>query len=653
MPHVSTHRLRILAPFLSAALLLLVLLPATIFYYKFVAAGLSQFIKNGLDNPIARRFAFSLLLREVLPIYLLTTLTAWVGTWVWGGLPWSLGRDWAKAWRGRQAFGLSLAALLWIHICLWWRVPTALWVFPGLARIPFGLLFTLLTLATLAPVAGWLWLKKIGFARCTVTLAGWLALWSCLAQVPFWARRPAQPGAGVHKPVQILIIGLDGLRPDVAYRQGLGEFKGLHFPNAYTPIPATRLCYSVLWGGDPAHFSVGHALPSMEEMEGHVSYELLDALKEKGLKARFYIDDGGTIGLSGRTEEFDEVLMPARGWENFVNSNLAVHLPLYATWLDALRVFPTTTPWSPVDASLRAALAHGQGADLVMFHSCLVHQPMFLDRSELNQLPRWWTLSPADLRPYMAWWQAPQGKDETYDARRDPFGAYAIRVANILSAWKAIWNGLDADPQYQAATRIFLSDHGERFYHATEKIRLQGSHGFDLDPWTLRVPLVIASPSIQPGKAPETAVSLMEIRDILWAWNQDQAPISARSFGHLPLAPVRYHTLDTEFLRPTQIKYRETDAKQIIDGSVMLKNGGWILRYTKNAEERGKDVSLAEAVEDRLTIWKPLKDGGAHMLIFRGLEFEEEAIVDEATFQEAKTRIEKVFFHEWKRVTPK
>ena len=652
MSHPALHRLRILAPILAALTLLLVLLPATFFYYKFVAAGLSQFVKNGLDNPTARQFAAALMLREVIPIYGLTSLIAWLATWLWGRSPWALGRDWAHGWKGRQAFGLSLAALVWIHLCLWWRVPTALWVFPGLARIPFFLLFPLLVLATLGPVAMWLWVRKVGLGRSVTALGGWVILWSLLAQVPFWAQRPAPSVADSTAPVKILVVGLDGLRPDVAYQRGLQDFQGLHFPNAYTPLPATRLCYSVLWGGDPAHYSVGHALPSFDEVDGRVNYELLDAMRAKGMKVRFYIDDGGTIGLSGRTAEFDEVLMPARGWENFVNSNLAVHLPLYATWLDALRVFPTTTPWSPVDASLRAALAHGRGADVVMFHSCLVHQPMFLDRAELGQIPRWWTLSPADLRPYMAWWQAPLDRDDQFDLRRDPLGAYAIRIGTILGAWKGIWKDLESDPAYRSATRIFLSDHGERFYHATEKIRLQGTHGFDLDPWTLRVPLVITGPGVPQGQGTTTAVSLMEIRDALWSWTSKNEPITGSSFGHLPFAPVRYHTLDTEFLRPSEIKYRQTDTKEIIEGSVMLKDGGWILRYGKTAEERGQDVSLAEAVKDRLTIWKPLKDGGGHKLVFDGLTLMEESTVDEATFQKAKRRIEKLFLRDWKQ-TPR
>ena len=79
--------------------------------------------------------------------------------------------------------------------------------------------------------------------------------------------------------------------------------------------------------------------------------------------------------------------MPARGWENFVNSNLGVRVPLFAAWLDMLRVFPTTNPWTEPAAGLHQALEQGRGADWVIYHSCLAHQPIFLTRGELGEMP--------------------------------------------------------------------------------------------------------------------------------------------------------------------------------------------------------------------------------------------------------------------------
>jgi hypothetical protein len=626
----------------------LALLLAGVLFYRFEAAGLSKFLSQGIASPAARSFAMGILLREILPIYGLSGFAVWTAAWLWGRLPWGLGSEWGRTWTGKEAFLITLAGLTWIHLCLWWKVPTALWVIPVLSKVPFWLLFPGLLLIWSVPLLRWLHRRDIGPGRVLGTSLGWVLAWTCLAAVPFWARRTPAPAPHGSAPVKLLVLGVDGLRPDVAEPRGLQQFDGLHFPNVYTPVPNTRLCYSILWGGDPAHYSVGHALPSLEELKGNIHYDLLLALKAKGLKARFYIDDGGTIGLSGRTDYFDEVLMPARGWENFVNTNLAVHVPLYASWLDALRVFPTTTPWSSVEAGLLAAVEHGRGADVVMYHSCIVHQPLFLSRVELGEIDRWWTLSPGDMRPFMAWWQAPLDKDDQFDSRRDPLKFYGIRVGKVLAAWSKIWRQLESDPDYKAATRVFLSDHGERFYHASEHIRLMGSHGFDLDPWTLRVPFVLAGPGIPTAQGTDQAVSLLELRDAMWNWAVEGTPISPQSFGRWPMAPSRYNTLSTDFFRASEIQYRQTDTKEIVERGAILSDGLWLLGYKKSAEERGKDVSLAEADKNRLTIWKPLKNGGGHKLVFTGLDLVEESLVDEETFHAAKLRIEKTFFHNWK-----
>ncbi len=647
MPNAEHSRFRILSPFLAAALFLAGLLLAMAGYYRWVAAGMSSFVKLGMSGSNSLRFAGILLTREILPIYALTAYATWLLTLGWCSL-WRPGKSsWLRAWSGWQSFTLTLGGLAWIHICLWWQVPTALWLLPGLARVPFWVLLPALGLAVVLPIL--IWLRRNGLAtwRSGIITLGLLGIWSLLAQVPSWCSRPMPTRPDGQPSTQFVLVGLDGLRPDTARMSGLSDFSGTHFPNAYTPLPATRLCWSLLWGGDPGHYSVGHVLPSVDEFTGAVPYTLLDTFRERGIKARFYIDDGGTIGLAGRASNFDDLLMPARGWENFVNSNLAVHLPLYASWLDALRVFPATTPWTRVEASLRAALEHGRGANVVMFHSCLIHQPMFLDRDELAHIPRWWTLSPQDLRPFMAWTQIPVGEEYRYDPRRDPYGIYSIRANHILQAWKGIWNGLSSDPNYKDAVRVFFSDHGERFYHVTPEIRLQGVHGFDLNPWELRVPLVVNGPGPWPAQGTDNAVSLLEIRDAMAAWAVDKKTTRPESFGIYPFAPIRYHTLSTDFLRPSDIKYREITPEGIAVAGRLFPDGIWAMQYDRPASERSKDVSVAEGNKSRLTVYKPLINGGAHKMTYDGLNMIGEVIIPEPEFQAAKQRIENEFLRPW------
>lgn len=634
-------RFRLLAPLLAALLVLVLSILGAWIHFIGPSVGLTGFIRNGLDNPAAQSFAKSLLFREVFPLYLGAGLVYWILSLGWGA--W-FDRAWGRNWTFKAAFGLTLAAFLWVHLVLWWRVPSALWVIPGLGHLPFALGLGLLLLVAVGPLTAWA--ARIWKRRAWFVVPGWLLLWTLLAQAPLLLGRRVTPHPRGDRPVQALLLGVDGLRPDEATSQGLGSWSGSRYPNAYTMIPATRLFYSLLWGGDPLAYSVGHALPSEGELNGHLRYTLLETYKARGLKARFYIDDGGTIGLAGRALKlFDEAAMPAAGWENFVNSNLAVHLPFYASWLDALRVFPSTNPWSSLDAGLRATLERGRGADLVMFHTCHLHQPVFLTRAELRDLPRWWTLRPLDLRPVPGLPVITPGDLANTDPRRDPLLSYRIRVQHLLAAWKPIWEELARDPDYAQAVRALFSDHGERFYHASPTLRLQGTHGYDLDPWELRVPFLVAGPGFSDGVGSKRAVDMLELRDALAGRLLKQEPILPESFGRRPFAAVRYHTIRADFLRPEPegVRYLSYDAKKIVQGAALLPSGVWVLRYQAALEDRQQAVSLARAVEDRLEVYKPLEGGRAHRLTYRGYTLEDVTELDEAAFQKIKREIEVEF----------
>ena len=637
-----THsRYRLLAPFLAALLVLSGSLIAAWVYYQEPTAGLAGFLQDGFKSPLILSFAQFLILKEILPLYLGASIAIWLITL---GFACIFEINLRKHWTFKQAFVLTLAAFGWIHLVLWWQVPTALWVITGLQQLPFAIGLPLVVAAILLPLG--YWSAKQWGARTWVLIPGWLLLWTGLSQAPFLlSRRVVRMDRG-DRPVQALLIGVDGLRPEEANAQGLLGWSGTHFPNAYTPVPATRLFYSLLWGGDPDQFSMGHVIPSEPELKGKLRYELLEAYKSKGLKVRFYIDDGGTIGLTQRSEAIlDEIGMPAAGWENFINSNLAVHLPFYASWLDALRVFPSTNPWAGLDTGLRNCIERGRGADLVMFHSCHLHQPIFLTRKELADIPRWWTLRPLDLKP-IAGLPLVRPQDElNSDVRKDPILAYQIRVRHLLAAWGPIWESLSHDKDYAQATRFLLADHGERFYHVTPTLRLQGTHGYDLNPWEVRVPFLAEGPGFQNGSAPQVAVGLLELRDALAKKLLKQQPIAIESFGKRPFAAMRYHTLKTDFLRPDPdgVKYLNLDPKTIIAGSTVLEGGAWVMRYQASYEERNKGLSLARAIGNRLDVFKPLEGGGAHHLSYEGFKLVKTETINQEMFLTEKAKIETEF----------
>jgi hypothetical protein len=440
------------------------------------------------------------------------------------------------------------------------------------------------------------------------------------------------------------MLGIDGLRSDT-FLENAAQMKGIRYRNTYTVIPATRLLWHILWGGDPMTFTIGHVGASKEEVLDPHGLKLLKAASDKGWKPRFYMDDGGTISLAGRRMDLDDSLMPAAGWENFVNSNLAVEFPLYAVWENWLKPFPTTNPWAPLDEGLKETLRLGRGSAWVMFHSCLAHQPIFLHRDELPQLgPHWWTLRPYTLEPKAHIGLVTQADVDHMDPRTSPFKAYETRMKSILRAWEPIWNALDQDPAYRNAERFLFSDHGERFHHLSENFQLQGVHGYGLDPWECRAALLAAGPGFSDqvqAKPREATVSLLGLVRGVNRLLDAKGPFDAAFLEAAdPVAPMRYHTVTSDAFGPEPYAFRSEKEKDLVGHSLIGENGTWFMEYTRTATERAKDASIAWAEGERLHTVHPLVGGGAREFIYDGYTQVEDKELTEDEFQKAKTRVE-------------
>ncbi len=640
---------RILAPFLGGLAILAFLGFEAWYRLKHTQSGLMGFIAEGLTRKPVVDFGVSFALKLLLPFYLVSGLLLWVASLAWGSL-WH--RNWRHNWCFSEAFWFSLTALGWAHLVLWWQVPSTLWVLPGLRALPFWLLFPLLAgLVVYYPLR---WLHRSysgrGFSKWAV-LAGWLLIWSLPSIAPQMLPRMLAVARGGEDSCQLLILGIDGLRSDI-FLENTQAWQGLRYKNAYTPIPATRLLWHILWGGEALYYTVGHAPPSVEEYKNPNVLPLLREASAKGWKPRFYIDDGGTIGLAGRDVGFDDALMPARGWENFVNSNLAVSFPLYADWENWGKPFPTTNPWAPLDAGLKEALRLGRGSKWIMFHSCLAHQPIFLKRFELAQLGHWWTLIPGHLEPTpVRQLVTPQVLDRA-EARTNPFRTYEIRMASILHAWEPIWNQLDQDPQYQHADRFLFSDHGERFYHVTDSFQLQGVHGYNLDPWETHAAFLVAGDHFPKaaGLAPKTAtISLLCLRDAAQRLIAAKGPLDEQVLESMyPKAPLRYHTLDISMFADEPTKYLSMDEKDLATTVYIGPDGIWYTVYTKSAVERAAEVSLGLAELGSLKVYRPLPGGGAHEYSYEGYTWKSINELDGPTFQEKKREIERILSPDFK-----
>jgi hypothetical protein len=605
----------------------------------------NHLIMDGIKDSVMVGFAVKSLLSEILPLYLgygflLFVLAMTVAKAL---RIWTPERD---TWAFRHAFWSTLGLIGLAHAWLWWQVPTSLWVYLGINRLPMGPALVLIFLA--CAVGAWKGLawSRAGRARKGAAIGVWFALaWGAvwlpqhLEQMIWSNEKPAG------HPAKVVMISLDGLRQDTAIKVGFANAHGFKSFNTYAALPATRLEWSILWGGDPRKYSVGNLIPSIDELEGHAPYEVLEAAKLKGLKARFYIDDGGTVGLSDRTAAFDEVGMPASGWENFLNSNLAVHLPLYAAWMNVLRIFPTTTPWTPVDLGIRAALDRGRGADWVMYHSCLDHQPIFLNRAELASIPGWWKLPSANMAPHFG--EPSPAQERSWRPEYSPFLAYEIRVKDILDHWITIWNGLPSDPDYGPASRFLMTDHGERFYHVTDDIQLGGIHGYNLDPWEARIPLCLDGPGVEEGVDQSRAVSLLTVRDLVARRVLEDAPVKPTDLLAPDNAPLRMNAINFALHSDDPKDYLETDPEEIIEGAIVRPSGVWVMRYKAGIEEREKDLTYGQASGRTLKIYRPLKKGGCRLFIYGGYDLLSVQELTQSAFDGVKLSINTAFTKPW------
>jgi len=628
-----------MAPLGAGLIFFLLLAVALVLRFKFAEAGLTVFVGRSLLVRPVKLFIARFVLTLLLPFYLIIALTLWGMALAWGN---AFIRGFSNTWTALEGFLLTFAALGWVHLCLWWEVPSTLWLIPGLRRIPFWLLLPVLLVAVLAYPIHWAWAHRLGRFKTIGLVFGLLLFWFLVPSAPKHIPRLLSPARGGGDQAKILIIGMDGLREDVG-QAATTRWVGTSYTNAYTVIPATRLLWHILWGGDPLFYTVGHAAPALEEYSGAPMLPLVDAADRMGWKPRFYIDDGGTIGLVGRKLNFDDVLMPAPGWENFVNSNLSGSFPIFAAWENWARAFPTTNPWAPLDAGLREALRLGRGSKWVMFHSCLAHVPIFPRREELARIPRWWTLTPESLEPYYAREQVTPNRAAHYDTRRDPFRIYTIRMQAIMKAWEPIWNGLARDPQYSNATRILFSDHGERFYHVTDEVRLGGVHGYNLDPWETRIMLKVAGPGFaaQTGTpAKLDTVSVLSIRDgIAHALSSGKSISPEDLEKSYPVAPMRYQCLDLSFFTKEPAEYRVMEVSSLAQSTSIGPDGIWFTRYEKSAEERAEDVTIAWGRGPQLDVIRPLKAGGAHRYLYDGFDLTSVKTIDEDAYKAEKAKV--------------
>lgn len=226
--------------------------------------------------------------------------------------------------------------------------------------------------------------SKLGFYTLLVGLSLWQGLWT-LSHQPQLQQRQSDPN--------IIIIGIDGLRPD--HLASFGSAKALTpnldqflassqvYPNTYTPIARTYAAwFSLLRGQYPRHHGVRFNL-APPELTG-TELPLLERLAERGYWRVFALDERRFNHIDERFG-FDAVVGPKAGAADTLittnGDNPLVNLTLQWRWSQYLFPYlydnrsygkayqPARFNQAVVDASAM------DRPNLVSAHFCLLHWP--------------------------------------------------------------------------------------------------------------------------------------------------------------------------------------------------------------------------------------------------------------------------------------
>ena len=417
----------------------------------------------------------------------------------------------------------GLGGVLLVHGFLFWEVPAALTTLPGARHLPMGL-----ALLGLMGAAGFALAKGLGATRAVqdwVRIAAGCLVIGLLLQVPHDLFRRAMPRPDLVDPgaSRLLVYSIDGCRKDVLEK----VMPSMTAPVGVEPvvaIPATRLTWNILLGGDPETLSNSYVVPFRSEWDSPSPAKLLETAAEKGLSSCFLIDDSTTLSFGLTRAKFKEVLEPQGGWKHYFTVGAGACWPIYSWLENLLSPVETTNPWADFGAYNRdvgrALLRHR----MVFSHTCQLHAPFYPRREELQVLRPWkwlWHTAYA-YQSYQAFEEALATHFDRQDGRSNPKNHYRIRLERLLRLSRPAFDRWAAE--FPALSAVLTSDHGEAFLPIITEDRtlvnyLTGIHGFTLDPETVRVPLhpfgKTDIQALKPG-----AFSWYDLRQCLQEWIQ-------------------------------------------------------------------------------------------------------------------------------------
>lgn len=473
-------------------------------------------------------------------------------------------------------FGLltGLLQCFWFHGFLYARVPVSLASIPVLGHLP--LWFAFLLVAALGAWGLRPWLRIVPVPHRFLHGIAFLMLLGGIQSLPHdlfrWVHRPPALPAGDPR---VVILSVDALRQDTFERLIPGSSdRGIQ---AITAVPATRVAWNLLLGGDPQFYLCGSIAPTSSELRHPERLGVLAQAHQRGLRSAFAINDDVTLGFSRDPNLWSTVRDPEKGWKYYFSLGFASTWPAFGWGENYLSPVETINPWSSPEAFWRDTEALIRSHHFTAVHDCALHPPISLSSRELTRTYGWGWLGRSAYN-FRSYYQAEQ-LEEDRGSRLGPYGDasvhYASRSYTLLEQLPQRVRDLVAT--YPRLSGVVTSDHGE--FHApilepdgTVRSHINGMHGFTLDPDTVRIPLVPFGKTRIEG-TPGSVVSWFDLRDGLSRWIRQPGPltVNASESGWLVQAPYGLSPIDDANAR-TNGALDPTDIAAVITQSF---NGSW------------------------------------------------------------------------------
>lgn len=468
----------------------------------------------------------------------------------------------SRRWISRPALACCSSQFCLLILLAGFFYPGLYAQIPGLDHLPLALSYFLL--GSLSVILAGLALRSQSDKR-----GRHLALWSLAGLTPLvlvaLSMRPANldlPEARKSDPRQsILLLGFDALDGDsgnATLSRSLQDIPARVFDNAFTPLPLTHPAWnSILSGQYPEKHRVRFFFNSPYE-PAHPQLNLPRRLQsEAGFQSLFASDLPETSFFS-RDEGFDAALLPTFGWKAHLRTMMLNHFVLPAIWLNnaaaesmlgSIFNTPGLFNYDPLrffNSAFSAFAKMPSDRRFLALHSCYLHTPIRLNRSDLLTLDHYLNLSPSDFS-FTKWPKAGANKTPT---PADWVNPYYLRRELALNLLEDLVFELRRKNYFKNSILVFLSDHGERFSKNYEIYG--GIHGVDIETREQNnVMLALASPSLDGFSVDSRYTSLIDIAPTLLTLVG--LPIQAMPYDGSPLVGSSGKTLQLPN-RPIQIE---------------------------------------------------------------------------------------------------